>query len=375
MNYDNAMRRQVQSVAGMLKTVFQEVEPALHSLLTTPQIYSVKKLVITGCGDGYAAALCAKTAFERLLEIPVEVVKPLELSRYYQTKWVGESPFDPLVIALSNSGSAVRVVEAVQRMRVHNALAIAITGNADSALARAADATLLVRPPQFEPSPGIRGYAAQLLTLYLLAIRLGEVRLRITMEQAGEYRRALLHLPEAFLDDFDSVDELALLVAQRHADATCVEAVGCGPDYGTAWYAHEKMVEAAGLPAMHLDSEEWFHVNYFLKDVKRTLLLLFASAGNPAASRTQELLARAREMGRETVLITDDDTLQGDYTFRLPPAVSFLFPPMAAFLVPALVAGYLAALCGEPFCRAHAGIWREDPGMFSPAESELLLID
>lgn len=87
----------------------------------------------------------------------------------------------------------------------------------------------------------------------------------------------------------------------------------------------------------------------FLKDVKRTLLLLFASAGNPAASRTRELLARAREMGRETVLITDDDTLRGDYTFRLPPAVSFLFPPMAAFLVPALVAGYLAALCGEPF--------------------------
>lgn len=374
-NYENAMMRQVLSVPDLLDEVYGDVEPQVRYVLTTPQIYSVKKVVLTSCGDGYAACLAAKRAFEKFLQIPIEVVDPLSLGRYYQMKWVGESPCDPLVIAISNSGQVTRVVEAVQRMRSHNALTIAVTGNPDSPLGKAAEKHIVPHIPSFERSPGVRTYAVLQMIVYLLAIRMGEVRLKYTMDQANAYRQELKRLPREFLENAQTVCGQALEVAQRFHNATSAEMIGCGADYGTAWYGHEKMYEAVGLPAVHLDSENWFHVNYFVKDVQNTMTMVFASKGNEAHSRNCELVERLNQMGRDFVLVTNDETLQAKYRFLLPDSENGLFMAMAGHMVPALVAGYLAALREEPYSRGFQGIWHESEDMYSTTVSEVVQLD
>lgn len=373
--FENAMLRQVLSVPELLEEVFPDVEPQVRYILTTPQIYSVKKVVLTSCGDGYAACLAAKRAFECFLEIPIEVADPLSLARYYQMKWVGESPCDPLVIAVSNSGQVTRVAEAVTRMRRHHALTVAVTSDPESPLGKAAEKVIVPSIPDFERAPGIRTYAVLQMILYLLAIRMGEVRLKITMDQANRYRRELRRLPKEFLKDRDAVCGLALEAAKRFRDAAGTEMIGCGADMGTAWYGHEKMYEAAGIPSVFLDSENWFHVNYFVKDVNRTLTMVFASKGNEAESRTRELTERMNQMGREFVLVTDDSGLQAKYRFLTPASDTCLFQPMAAHMVPALIAGYLAAMREEPYSRGFQGIWKEAEGMYSTTVSELVLMD
>lgn len=374
-NFENAMMRQVLSVPELLEEIYPDVEPQVRYVLTTPEIYSIKKVVLTSCGDGYAACLAAKRAFEKFLQIPIEVVEPLALARYYQMKWVGESPCDPLVIAVSNSGQATRVVEAVERMRAHRALTIAVTSNPESPLAKAAEKVIVPTIPAFERSPGIRSYAVQQMIVYLLAIRMGEVRLKYTMDQANVYRQELKRLPKEFLGNAEEVCALALNAAEAFKDAASAEMIGSGADYGTAWYAHEKMYEAVGLPAVHLDSENWFHVNYFLKDVKHTLTMVFAEKGNEAESRTRELVERLNQMGRDFVLVTNDESLQAKYRFLTPDSKVCLFHSMAAHMVPALIAGYLAAMREEPYSRGFEGIWKEDKGMYSTTVSEKVLLD
>ena len=373
--FENYMLRQVLSVPDLLDEVYPEIEPQVRYILTTPEIYSIKKVVLTSCGDGYAACLAAKRSFESFLQIPVEVADPLTLSRYYQMKWVGESPCDPLVIAISNSGQAARVIEAVERMRAHRALTIAVTSNADSLLARAAEKVIVPAIPEFERSPGIRSYAVLQMIVYLLAIRMGEVRLKYTMDQANAYRRELKRLPAEFLNNKEEVCKLALETARAFQEAASAEMIGCGADYGTAWYAHAKMYEAVGLPSVHLDSENWFHVNYFVKDVKRTLTMVFAAKGNETQSRTRELTERLNQMGREFVLVTNDESLQAKYRFLTPDSENCLFQPMAAHMVPALIAGYLAAMKEEPYSRGFEGIWKEEKGVYSTTVSEKVLLD
>lgn len=373
--FENAMLRQVLSVPQLLEDIYKDVEPQVRYVLTTPQIYSVKKVVLTSCGDGYAACVAAKRAFERFLQIPIEVVDPLSLGRYYQMKWVGESPCDPLVIAVSNSGMVTRVVEAVERMRSHNALTIAVTGNPDSPLGKAAEKHIVPKVPSFERAPGIRTYAVLQMIVYLLAIRMGEVRLKYTMDQANEYRREVREMPGKFLADAEDVCALALEAAKEFADCASAEMIGCGADYGTAWYGHEKMYEAAGIPAVHLDSENWFHVNYFLKDVDKTLTMVFASKANEAHSRTCELVTRLNQMGRSFVLVTDDETLEAKYRFLTPESENGLFMAMAGHAVPALVAGYLAAMRSEPYSRDFKGIWAEGEGVFNTVNSEKKVFD
>ena len=373
--FENAMLRQVLSVPDLLEEVYPDVEPQVRYVMTTPEIYSVKKVVLTSCGDGWAACLAAKRAFESFLQIPIETVEPLSLARYYQMKWVGESPCDPLVIAVSNSGQVTRVVEAVERMRAHNAMTIAVTSNPESPLAKAAEKLIVPKIPEFENSPGIRTYAVLQMILYLLAIRMGEVRLKYTMDQANVYRQELKRLPKEFLSDAGQVCSLALEAAKEFKDASGAEMIGCGSDYGTAWYGYGKMYEAAGIPAVHLDSENWFHVNYFVKDVKHILTMVFASEGNEAQSRTRELTERLNQMGRNYVLVTNDTSLQAKYRFLTPDSETCLFQPMAAHMVPALIAGYLAAMREEPYSRGFEGIWKEEKGMYSTTVSETVLLD
>ena len=375
IGFENSMLRQVLSVPDLLDEVYPEIEPQVRYVLTTPEIYSIKKVVLTSCGDGYAACLAARRAFESFLQIPVEVEDPLTLSRYYQMTWVGESPCDPLVIAVSNSGQAARVIEAVERMRAHRALTIAITSNADSLLAKAAEKVIVPMIPEFEKSPGVRTYAVLQMIVYLLAIRMGEVRLKYTMDQANAYRQELKRLPAEFLNKKEDVCKLALETARAFQEAASAEMIGCGADYGTAWYAHAKMYEAVGLPSVHLDSENWFHVNYFVKDVKRTLTMVFAAKGNEAQSRTRELTERLNQMGRDFVLVTNDESLQAEYRFLTPDSENCLFQPIAAHMVPALIAGYLAAMREEAYSRGFEGIWKEEKGMYSTTVSEKVLLD
>lgn len=373
--YENAMLRQVLSEPELLEEIYKDVEPQVRYVLTTPEIYSIKKVVLTSCGDGYAACMAAKRAFERFLQIPIEVVDPLSLGRYYQMKWVGESPCDPLVIAVSNSGMVTRVVEAVERMRAHNALTIAVTGNPESPLGKAAEKLIVPKIPKFESAPGIRSYAVLQMIVYLLAIRMGEVRLKYTMDQANDYRKEVREMPGIFLKDAEGICAKALEVAKEFQDCTSAEMIGAGADYGTAWYAHEKMYEAAGIPAVHLDSENWFHVNYFVKDVNRTLCMVFAAKANEAHSRTKELVCRLNQMGRHFVLITDDETLEAPYRFLTPASENGLFMAMAGHTVPALIAGYLAAIREEPYSRAFKGIWQEGEGVYTTVNSEKVTID
>lgn len=373
--FENAMLRQVLSVPDLLEEIYPDLEPQVRYVMTTPEIYSVKKVVLTSCGDGYASCLAAKRAFERFLQIPIEVVEPLSLARYYQMKWVGESPCDPLVIALSNSGQVTRVVEAVERMRAHRAMTIAVTSNPESPLAKAAEKVIVPKIPKFENSPGIRSYAVLQMTVYLLAIRMGEVRLKYTMDQANAYRQELKRLPKEFLSNAAEVCDLALEAAKQFKDAASAEMIGCGADYGSAWYAHEKMYEAVGIPAVHLDSENWFHVNYFVKDVKHTLTMVFAAKGDEAESRTRELVERMNQMGRDFVLVTNDEQLLAKYRFLTPKSETCLFQSMAAHMVPALIAGYLAAMRKEPYSRGFEGIWKEEKGMYSTTVSEKVLTD
>lgn len=375
IDYNNPMRRQIQTAPEIILKLYETIEPTVRTILSTPEIYSVKKIVLTGAGDCLCAAMSCKPSFESLLGIPVEVVPPLDLACYYQMKWVGESPCDPLVIAMSSSGSAIRVVEAAKAMRAHNALTIAVTKNADSPLAKACERTLLLDYPNAnEPAPGTASYAAMMLVCYLLAIRFCEVRLKYTMDEANEMRGECLKLMSEISARFDGWDNLAFDAAQQWKDASSVEAVGCGYESGSAQYVHAKSYEAIGIPANYCDSENWFHINYFLKQIAQTLTIVFAEKENHAVVRTRELIARMEQMNREFVLVSNDTIIKSKWLFELPQIKHLYFMPLLHWVPAALIISYIAALRGETYNRGFRGIWEESLGVPSTTTGKMLSV-
>jgi glucosamine--fructose-6-phosphate aminotransferase (isomerizing) len=157
-NITNPMCRQAWSIPQLIREQYAILEPKTRSLLSTPEIFSIQRILLTGCGDSYAAALSMKHIFELLTEIPTEVVEPLDLARYYHPKQVGFAPNNPIVFAISNSGAVSRVAEAVRFVNEHGGFTVGITSNPDSPLGTSRKRLLQLQISPFESAPGVRSY-------------------------------------------------------------------------------------------------------------------------------------------------------------------------------------------------------------------------
>ena len=188
----NPMRDQIFATPAALKAAFAEIELAARLVLATPEIYRMRRMVLTGSGDSYFAAKAAELALIVHTGLPVEVRPPLEAGRYHAMLSAPRDLESTLVIALSNSGGAARVVEAVGLYRAQGALTLGISKNAAGRLAQTAAKTLLLPIPALPSAPGFGPYLFAVVALLLVGIRIGEVRMRMTMDEAQALRHRLL---------------------------------------------------------------------------------------------------------------------------------------------------------------------------------------
>jgi len=373
--YDNAMRRQLYSVEPLIQSLYQEAEKRTRKIVTTPEVYAIKEVIITGCGDSYCAALSAGAAFETFAGMRVQVMTAMELARYYPAKKIGTMPFNPLVIGISNSGKVTRVAEALTRAKNCGALTLAITSNEESPLAKAADHVVALPIPPFEKSPGLRGYAAAMMALYLLAVRFGEVLGRYTMDEASVYKRAIRDSVLGMNEMLESQDEKVFALAKKYENVIAAEMIAQGIDASGGLFFQQKLYEAVGIHSAYGDSESWFHNNKFLRDFDKTVTLVCLSKNDPGKSRMLEAMQRMDYMKREYILITDDPEVTAEQVLYMKAADPEIFAPMTRFALPSLLISYLTELKGETYSRGFQYPFCDAPGIPGTVASELIIVD
>ncbi len=324
--YDNPMRRQLYSIETLITSIYSDTEKKARTVLSTPEIYSLKQVVITGCGDSYCAALAVEQAFRKLTGLSVSALTAIEVSRMDPTEKIGQSPNNPLIIGISNSGRVTRVIEGLMRYGQAGALTLAITSNQDSPLVLKADRNLVLSIPEFEKAPGIRNYVCSMLALFLLAIRIGEVLGNYTMDLANQYRNELVDSMKYVSQSLKDQDEKILQMAQKFSDVTSGELIAQGGDASSAVFIQQKMYEAVGLPCVWGDSESWFHTNKYLRDFQHTLTIVYISKRDNGKERTLEALKRMDFMKRIYIVVTDDE-MESDYVLHTPLLAHDIFFP------------------------------------------------
>lgn len=373
----NPMCEQAWSLPELLRTLHPVLERDTRLALRTEEIFSIQRIVLTGCGDSYAAGLATKHIFELLTGIPTEVVTALDLARYYHPAQVGFAPHNPLVIAVSSSGTVARLAEAAQFAREHGAFVLAVTANPDAPLGRNASRILPAKTPPFASAPGVRSYLTSVLALLLLAVRIGEVRGKYPMDRAGELRQDFLRQADGLEKLLPEMDRETAELAKQWSGFGCFDFVGGGFDYAAAFYGHAKILEAAGRPAMRINTEEWLHLNFFARDVERIGTVITANTTNPAVSRSKEVVRYAGVMGRPTMVVTDgaagDFENQSAVYVQVPATKSQIGMPLTQFVPMALLAGYLAEELGETYGRNCEGPWSFAQNGAGVRESEIII--
>lgn len=157
------------------------------------------------------------------------------------------------------------------------------------------------------------------------------------------------------------MEEVCRTLAESWNDFSCFDFVGGGFDYAAAWFGQAKILEATGKYAMHINSEEWFHLNCFAGNPQGIGTVVVGNTTNPGLSRTRDVVTYAKKAGRPIAVITDGgktDFGEEEAVYIQVPSPKYpLNMPLTQFVPFCLIAGYLSAMIGESYGRGCEGNW------------------
>lgn len=131
----------------------------------------VRRIVIVACGTAYHAGLVGRYAIEHWARVPVEVDIASEYR--YRNPVIGP---DDLVIGISQSGETADTLAAMKTARQRGAKVLALTNIMGAQATREADGVLYTRAGLEIGVAATKTFVSQVAAMYLLALRLAELR-------------------------------------------------------------------------------------------------------------------------------------------------------------------------------------------------------
>ncbi len=150
----------------------------------------IRRIVIVACGTSYHAGLIGRYAVEEWGRVPVEV----DIASEYRYRNPVVGPGD-LVIGISQSGETADTLAAMRTARSRGATVMAITNIIGSQATRDADGVLYTRAGLEIGVAATKTFVSQVAVLYMLALRLAELRGTLAPEHLTAAIDELKRLP------------------------------------------------------------------------------------------------------------------------------------------------------------------------------------
>src|SRR3989440_4210637 len=235
----------------MLKEI-HEAPQAIHQTLlgrlanldldgfSSEGITSVK---LVACGTSYHAALVGKYVFEEIARIPASA----ELASEYR---YSRAPSErPLVILISQSGETADTLGAAREARRRGCKALGITNVLGSSLTREVDKTLYTRAGIEIGVAATKTFIAQLVALYLVALKMGQDRGTLGYDELDRLKDQLRSLPRAAQYVLNKADEIRALAEKYGRDTKDMFYIGRHANYPVAMEGALKIKEISYIHA------------------------------------------------------------------------------------------------------------------------------
>ncbi|MGA9876104.1 MAG: glutamine--fructose-6-phosphate transaminase (isomerizing) [Solirubrobacteraceae bacterium] len=174
-----------------------------QSALDEAILKDVKRVVVLACGTSYHAGLVGRYAIEEWARLPVE----MDIASEYRYRNPVVGPGD-LVVGISQSGETADTLAAMRKARKSGATVLAITNVMGSQITREADGVLFTRAGLEIGVAATKTFVCQVAVIYLLGLRLAELRGTLTPARLTELVGEIKRLPHC-------IDELIADVGPR----------------------------------------------------------------------------------------------------------------------------------------------------------------
>jgi glutamine---fructose-6-phosphate transaminase (isomerizing) len=315
---------------------------------TTDQIRSFSKITIAASGSSRHAGMAGEFMFERLAGIQVEVDFA---SQYcYRNPLVGQQE---LTVFLSQSGTTIDTVTALQVARRKGATSLAICNVPETPLTQMADATLLTHAGEEVSIAATKSFTAQLTAMFLLAAYFGQFR--GTLSRAGQQALAKLHQVPEWIEEALATDEVCRMYADQLYSSKDFIFVGRDIDYPIALEGALKLKEVSYIHAEGYPTGELKHGPTALVNDQMPIVVLAAQDESDMDStvRYERTVSNIREFIEREIpvvsIVTDSDREVEKIApsiLRIPD-IPVLLQPIVEVIPLQLLAYHIAVLCGR----------------------------
>ena len=327
------------TLIGRLSDNDQILIDELH--MSDNEIAALKKIVVIACGTAYHAGMVAKYAIEKWAKISVEVEIASEYR--YRDPIVDSST---LVVAISQSGETMDTLMAVRHAKAAGARVLAICNTNSSTIPRESDAVIYTHAGPEIAVASTKALLTQIVAVYLLGLKLAQVRGELSDAQVKTIYHQMLELPGQIEQILETVEPLRELT-RKFASSDTVLFLGRNVGFPVALEGALKLKELAYIHAEGFAGGELKHGPIALIDsVSATPVIAILPAGHEhsldekMASNIQEVKAR----GARVIVIAEEgaNVVGAEYVIRIP-VTNPLFQPILA-TVPLQVFAYEIAV-------------------------------
>jgi len=323
----------------------------------------VKRVYGFGSGDSHNAAQTTEMAFQQWANIPMEAMPALKFSRY-TTPWLeSKRPKKELAIGISVSGEVARTVEGIILAKEAGAYTFGVTCNPKSQMAKIADMFVDATTPDMD-IPRVRTYLATQIMLYMIALRLGEVRQKISYKQGRIIRDHFQRAADILDKTNEAVSESVRELASDMKERSHFVFAGGGPNIGSAMFGAAKILEAVGSHAQGQDLEEWVHLQRFVRE-DCTPTFLIAPPGL-SYSRAVEVAKVMHRINCYLVAVVEEGEKEisklADLVLPVKGSLPESLTPLVYSSALEMFASDLAEVKGEQYFRNFEGRWATPDG-------------
>jgi glucosamine--fructose-6-phosphate aminotransferase (isomerizing) len=314
--------------------------------LTEKELAAAQSITIAACGTSWHSALTGKYMIERLARLPVDVDYASEYR--YRNPIAGP---DTLGLLITQSGETADTLAAQREMIALGSKTVAICNVVDAMVAREAHGAIYTHAGPEIGVASTKAFTAQLTALFLLALKLGQLRGHLNTEQSVTLIEQLSRIPGKIEEVLRSRTAQCEELAKDFSNARDFLYLGRGVHFPIALEGALKLKEISYIHAEGYPAGEMKHgPNALIDETLPVVVLATRDESDPTSklryektlSNIQEVTARS---GRVIAVATEGDTTIGglvEHVIFIPPAMELLSPLIE--IVPLQLLAYYIAV-------------------------------
>jgi glucosamine--fructose-6-phosphate aminotransferase (isomerizing) len=257
----------------------------------------VGRIVIVACGTSYHAGLVGRYAIEEWARVPVE----MDIASEYRYRNPVVGPND-LVLGITQSGETADTLAAMRLAREAGARVLAVTNIMGSQATRDSDAVLYTRAGLEIGVAATKTFLAQVAAMYLLGLRLAELRGTLPPERIAELVAELKALPTKIEETLEGCEDRVKEVSAALSDRQFFLYLGRHIGLPVCLEGALKLKEISYIPTDAYAAGEMKHGPIALLDESTTVICV--ATDSPVLEKVLSNVEEVRARGARTIAIT-----------------------------------------------------------------------